>query len=168
MRYINLSFILILTYLLTPAKPEICNDEVCCPDSCVNCATCVGNFTLDQLCCDEVILASNKYCDVDDAPCILEGDKNNTNKNDTDTTNENNNDDNDDFIDGLKDFFSSIPNIILVSILAPLVLSAIYACTCFDRRRPPLDYEKIEWKKGTSWVNNNDQLPSTKTDAISE
>ncbi|AUL77709.3 putative ORFan [Tupanvirus deep ocean] len=169
MKYISLSFVLVLAYLLTPVKLEKCNNEVCCPDSCPSCTTCVGNFTLDELCCEEIILASNKYCDVNDAPCILESDKNNTNTNDTNTDENNDNrNDTDDFIEGLKDFFTQIPNIILISILVPLVLSAIYACTCFDRRKPPLDYDQIEWRKGTSWVNTGEQLSSTENNTISK
>jgi hypothetical protein len=50
--------------------------------------------------------------------------------------------------------FLSIPNIIVIGVTIPLLLSMIYACTCFDKRKPPVLYGDIEWEKGVNWTKH--------------
>ena len=40
-----------------------------------------------------------------------------------------------------------VVNLVFIGIGAGLLLLCLYACTCFDRRKPPLKYNDIEMQK---------------------
>lgn len=110
-----------------------CVGKICCPNTCNKCTVCTGNPSMDFLCCSQTILNSNRTCDQNPPPCVLTG-KNNDNNNDESYT------------DYLYGFIQDIPNIIVLGVLFVLLLLMIYACTCFDRRKPPTKYSNLDPK----------------------
>lgn len=145
------TIVLFFTYLCTRTVHSqfICNDLVCCPENCDNCTTCVGIIEYDDLCCEKIILQNNMTCDDFTPPCILTNTTNTTDANipvpdkaELD-------------LNGKILAFLTLTNIILLSAGFIIFICSIYACTCFDKRVPPLNYTDITWKEGTSWIKDN-------------
>jgi len=129
-----LFFVLSLFFCLV-LSGAVCNTVVCCASSCANCTICIsGNSTNNALCCQNNILAANLSCSTNPVPCV-----GNIITSQSST-----------FEQFLA--FMSIPNIVFLSICGAIFLAMIYACTCFDNRKPPLQYSDITWSEGTSWV----------------
>ena len=83
MNYLLICCILTLYYISSDGRNVICDNKVCCASVCKNCSTCVGNYTMDILCCENVILMSNRTCNLYSPPCILNTTTNTTTPNTT-------------------------------------------------------------------------------------
>lgn len=62
---------LVFSLILTQVLSE-CTERVCCDISCTACGPCVGNQTIDVLCCENTILNSGMPCDYYHPPCYME------------------------------------------------------------------------------------------------
>lgn len=143
----NIYLIIFLYAIINLSLPvsgnDICNDLVCCPITCNNCTVCIGDQINDIMCCEKNILESNKTCTLFQSPCI----KNSTPAPTTTQI----------ISPALVDKilkFLTIPNIIYLCIGFVLFLCVVYACTCFDRRKPPISYKEITWSKDTVWIHS--------------
>ena len=128
------TFILLVSLLLLTTVDKIsseCTDRVCCADDCSPCGPCVGNMTIDASCCEEVILKSDRSCNKYSVPCYIA----------TVDSDEDNN-----FFKNVYDNLGLV-NIILLSITVLICGCYIYACCCFDKRKPPVDYIDLTIEK---------------------
>lgn len=156
-------YIIIITilFLVSNSWADLCTSQVCCDSSCSNCTTCIGDPYIDSLCCDVTILSSGLTCDSNPPPCILVVSASTSSSSTTGHSSTSGNTDtgsNDsytlaDFWSDVKTFFT-VEMIIIISIGGLLLICIIYACTCFDNRKPPLDYETITWQEGMTWYKN--------------
>lgn len=130
------SAIFFILLIVTGISANVCNDAVCCASSCSNCTTCGSeNISISEMCCENNILAKNLSCADHPAPCVGALPYNPT---------------------VLEQFiaFMDIPNIVFISICGVLFIALMYACICFDSRKPPLKYNEIAWKDGISWIKD--------------
>lgn len=128
--------ILSLLYKISNCQNTPCNDFVCCDIICDNCNQCNANDTLNFLCCEEIILSENRTCDLYPPPCVL----------DNPITPNSASSDDQEFEEQLVEFFTNIPNMVLLGIIIILFFIMIYACSCFDRRKPPVPYNLVMWE----------------------
>lgn len=131
-----ISFLILFAILLASAKGSICNNKVCCPNSCKNCTLCTGSILYKQKCCEVEILEANKTCKHHPPPCVIFKNVTTIEK---------------DFLGELKDLLT-VANAILLGIVGIILICMIGACFCFDRRKPAVSYDDIEYK-GAPWVN---------------
>lgn len=120
---------------------DICTDTVCCPGKCDNCTMCTGNMIYDEMCCDNVIENSNRTCGTDNAPCKIMKNADST----TTGTNSNDITQTGGILQGAENFYNKIGliNIIFIGIGIIFGFCLLYACTCFDKRKPAIPYEQI-------------------------
>lgn len=109
----------------------ICLQNICCSDFCTTCGSCNGNLTIDNLCCNETIINSNRTCDIYDPPCWI------LNEEKPDQYGKENGK------DSIYFDITDITNIITIIILGLISLCMIYACCCFDKRKPPAKYKHL-------------------------
>lgn len=116
---------------------NICTATVCCPNFCSNCSTCIGDISNDANCCETTILSAGRTCGDYDAPCIT------TNNSSEPQGSEPS------LWEKIISFFLNIYTtlgigyLIIIGIGLVIFLCMIYACTCFDKRSPAIDYDSI-------------------------
>jgi hypothetical protein len=124
------------------------NGDICCAQTCSSCGGCIGNITVDELCCATTIKNSSVYCyQSNQAPCILGNDPNNDQTN----TNQENQEDQENEIQKFVHWIRTAKTyaIVIFAVCVTLVLLfCCYACCCFGSKSPPISYELIVGKVG--------------------
>lgn len=112
------SYLIIVLLSLVLATYSV---EIRCSKKCEICGDC--QFGPD--CCNITIIDSGRNCNQYKPPCVYYDTKGK-----------------EDIIEGAKEFFS-IVNIVLIAIAFSFFTCFVYACCCFDKRKPPVPYSHI-------------------------